>query len=301
MPNNQNMTLRLDDRIQMYKSFLDYDWVGTLEKGVRGTNLDSIIISLLFALKSTANAFAMPFFMMHSMKAFEEGFLRGQESTPEKKLRLLADVLPARMAQRHGLSHMKQKQFSEMIHEILQETKEAVRSLEGHDPNEMFSLYLHGPGSAELQLAVVGLCQICFGATFHAYEHFVTECIRWAKNDMRFKAFKFTTLTRELKDAFGEDIADFCLNHERIQVARAVRNAFAHNGGRFSPDMFGNVSPETSTALADRLREEFFVEDGDIRIVATNNINLFETIKVRVSKLIERARTLPQFCRSGCA
>ena len=38
-----------------------------------------------------------------------------------------------------------------------------------------------------------------------------------------------------------------------------------------------------------------FVENGDIRIVATNNINLFETIKVRVSKLIERARTLPQF------
>jgi len=298
MSGDQIMTIRLDDRIQMYKSFLDYAWVETLEKSVRGSNLESAIISLLFALKSTANAFAMPFFMMHSMKAFEEGFLRGRESTPEGNLRLLADVLPKRMAQQHGLSHMKQKQFSEMIAEILQETRDAVQTLEGHDPNEMFSLYLHGPGSAELQLAVIGLCQICFGATFHAYEHFVTECIRWAKADKTFKAFKFTTLTREVKEAFGEDIAIFCLTHERVQIARAVRNSLAHNGGRFAPDMFGNVPPDTATALAEKLREEYFVEDGEIRIVAANNINLFEMLKVRVSRLIDKAVTMPQFAKT---
>ncbi len=297
MPDDRIMKIRLDDRIQMYKSFLDYAWVETLEKTVRGSNLESAIISLLFALKSTANAFAMPFFMMHSMKAFEEGFLRGQESTPEKKLRLLASVLPKRMAQKHGLSHMKQKQFCEMIEEILQETGEAVQSLEGHDPDEMFSSYLHGPGSSELHLAVIGLCQICFGATFHAYEHFVTECIRWGKADKTFKAFKFTTLTKELGKVFGDEIAEFCLSHERIHVARAVRNAFAHNGGQFGADMFGNVPPETATNLAKRLREEFFVEDGEIRIVAANNVNLFEMIKVRVSKLVEKAITLHQFTK----
>ena len=70
----------------MYKSFLDYAWVGTLEQTVRGTNLETTIISLLFGLKATANAYAMPFFMMHSMKAFEEGYLRSRDSMPEEKL-----------------------------------------------------------------------------------------------------------------------------------------------------------------------------------------------------------------------
>lgn len=298
MADDRMMTLRLDDRIEMYKSFLDYGWVETLEKCVRGTNLESAVIAFLFAMKSTANAFAMPFFMMHSMKVFEEGFLRGQESDPEKKLRLLAAVLPERMAQRHALSHMKRKQFSEMIAEILKEVRDAVETLEGHDPNDLFKDFLSGAGGAELQIAVAGLSQICYGAMFHAYEHFITECIRWAKNDQSFKAFKFATLVRELKDAFGEDITDFCLNHHQIQVARGVRNAFAHNGGRFGLDMFGKVPAETATELAEKLHGEFFVEDEEIRIVATNNINLFEVVKVRVSKLVEKAINLPQLVRT---
>ena len=297
MTDDRKMTIRLDDRIQIYKSFLDYAWVGTLEQSVRGTNLETTIISLLFGLKATANAYAMPFFMMHSMKAFEEGYLRSRDSMPEEKLRLLADVLPQRMAKKHKLSNMKQKQFSEMIAEILEEARNAVKTLEGLDMDDTFKAFLHGPGGSELQLGVIGLCQICFGATFHAYEHFMTECIRWAKGDKTFKAYNFAMIVTAAKAAFGEDVADFCLDHERVQLARAVRNALAHDGGRVAPDMFGKIPPDAAKKLTEQLNEEFFVEDGVIRIVAANNLNLFDMLKPRVSRLVAKAVTLPQFAK----
>lgn len=297
MSEDQKMTIRLDDRVHSYKSFLDYSWAKKIEEQVRGTDLDSHFLSLVFALKSTANAFQMPYSMIHIIRAFEDGFLRERESTPEVHLRLLADALPKRMAVQHGLSHKKKKQLQQMITEILQEARHATQTLEGQDPNEMFSSFLHAPSGPELQLAVSGLCQMCFGATFHAYEHFVTECIRWAKRDKTFKAFNFTQLAKELAEAFGEEIADFCVNHDRIQVARAVRNALAHNGGLFVPDMFGKLPPERAAELAEILRTEFYVENDRIQIVAINNINLFEMVKVRVSKLIEKALTLPESSR----
>jgi hypothetical protein len=298
MTDDPIMMIRLDDRIQMYKSFLDYDWVGTLEKAVRGTGLEAAIISLLFGWKATANAFAMPFFMLHSMKNFEEGYLRGRDSMPEEKLRLLANALPERMAAKHKLSWTKQRQFSAMIAEILEEAKRSVKTLEVLDMNETFKGYLHGPGGTELQLAVVGLCQICYGATFHAYEHFVTECIRWATGDKAFKAFNFSMIVKAAK-VFGDDVCDFSLTHERVQLARAVRNALAHDGGRVSPDMFGKVSEDVARSLNAKLHEQFFVEDGIVRIVAANNHNLVDMLKLRVSKIVERAATLPQFAKAN--
>jgi hypothetical protein len=288
-------TIRLDDRIQKYKSFIDYDWAKSLADRVRGTNLESPVLSLLFALKATANSFAMPYFMMNIMTAFEEGFLQGRESMPEEKLRLLAEALPMRMAQKHGLPFERQRQFSSMIDEILHETREAAKALKGTDINKLFSSIIKGPGGAELQLGVVGLCQICFGATFHAYEHFLTECIRWAKADASFKVFKFSMLTKEVKNAFGEEVTNFCLTHDQVQIARAVRNSLAHNGGKYTSGIFGNATPEDTERMTQKLHEEYFVENDEIRVIAQNNIDLFELVKDRVSFMIDIAVKMPQF------
>ena len=183
-----------------------------------------------------------------------------------------------------------------MIAEILKEVKHSVKTLEGIDVDDTFKAFLHGTGGSELRLGVIGLCQICYGATFHAYEHFVTECIRWAKGDQTFKAYNFAMIVKAA-DVFGPDVGDFCLTHEQVQLARAVRNALAHDGGRIAPDMFGKVSPDVARTLTEKLHEEFFVEDGEIRIVAANNLNLFEMLKLRVSRLVAKAITLPQFAK----
>ena len=151
------------------------------------------------------------------------------------------------------------------------------------------------------QLGVIGLCQICFGATFHAYEHFSDRVHtgRWAKRRHgRSERTHFAKDRQRSKAAeFGEDVADFCLTHERVQLARTVRNALAYDGGRVARYMFGKVPPDVAKKLTEKLHEEFFVEDGEIRIVAANNLNLFEILKVRVSKLVAKAVTLPQFVR----
>jgi hypothetical protein len=63
--------------------------------------------------------------------------------------------------------------------------------------------------------------------------------------------------------------------------------------------MFGKITPDTESLykyLYEKFQREFFVEDnGIVRIVAGNNRNLFNMLKVRVSTLVTKAMTLPQF------
>jgi hypothetical protein len=276
----------LDDRVAAYRSFLDYEWVKTIEKQTRVTLLDEPFFSLIFSWKATANAFTMPFLMMQFLRNFGLGFCQTQDSTPERAMKLLAKLLPDRMEQKHKLSNMKKKQLSETIAEMLAQADVAVQTMPALDVDKLFQAFLFGDGGEELQLGVFGLTQTCYGTTFHAYEHFVSRCVGLAKGKPHYKAGGIEALVADARKEFGDQVAEFCLVDEPVEIARLARNALAHNGGKMN----------------DKLQKKdhrFFVVDDVIHIVATDNHRLFDMLKVRVSKLVEKALTMPQFQRAS--
>jgi len=275
-------TIHLDDRIASYRSFLDYDWVRIIEKMTQDTILDEPLISLIFSWKATANAFTMPYLMMHFLTNFEQEYLRARDSSYEMAFQALSDHVPERMARKHNLSHMKKKQISETITEILAEMKDAKRTMESLDPEKLFKTFLYGKGGPELQLGVFGLAQTCYGTTFHAYEHFINQCVGLAKKNPNYKSDGVQTLLADTRKEFGDEVAEFCLADEQVEIARLARNALAHNGGKMN----------------DKLKNKnhgFFVVGDVLRIVASNNHNLLDVLKVRVSKMVGKALTMPQF------
>src|SRR5438132_2198118 len=150
-------TMRLDDRVESYRSFMDYAWVQEIDKLTSGTVLEGLVFALIVSWKATANAHAMPFLMMHMLKGLEEGYLRPKPGLWEHAVRTLSDGLPTRMGKEHGLSHMKQKQLSEMIKKTLDGAEAIKPAMEPLDPQQLFHTFLFGPGGTELQLGVFGL------------------------------------------------------------------------------------------------------------------------------------------------
>src|SRR5262249_32662234 len=135
--------MRLDDRIESYRSLLDYPWVREIDKLISGTVLDGPTFVLFFNWKAMANAYAMPFLMMQMLKNFEEGHLRQRPGVAEHAIRTLEKQLPSRMGKEHGLSHMKQKQLSEMISGMLDGVELTKRSMPTLDPQELFRTFLY--------------------------------------------------------------------------------------------------------------------------------------------------------------
>ncbi len=119
------------------------------------------------------------------------------------------------------------------------------------------------------------------GPGFDADYH-VSRCVGLAKGKPNYKADGMQALLADARKEFGDEVADFCLVDEQVEIARLARNALAHNGGKMN----------------DKLQKKdhgFFVVDGVLHVVAADNHRLFNMLKVRVSKIVEKALVLPQF------
>jgi hypothetical protein len=273
--------IKIDPRVDSYKTFFDYPWSRKLDELVAGSKLEEPVFSLCVNWKSAANTHIMPWLMMHSIKAFWEGYLRNQESFTEQAVAHLAQHVPVAMGD--SLSHMKRKKLAEVMAEIGGRMKQ-VREQDDEEMSAqaLFDTFLRSPGGSELQLSIWGSQRIACGAVFHAYENFVSRCVSLARNEPDYRAFKFKTLYSDAKGAFGEQTADYCLTDQAVELVRLVRNALAHHGGKETDDLKG-------------LPHGVDVEDGVLQIMPDDNRRFFDELKDRVFKLADKAVTLPQF------
>jgi hypothetical protein len=109
----------------------------------------------------------------------------------------------------------------------------------------------------------------------------LSRCVSLARKEPDYRVFKIKVLHSDAKAAFGEDTADYCLADHPAEVARLVRNALAHHGGMETDEL---------KVVAHGVD----VVDGVLQIMADDNRRLFDGLKEPVSKLAEKAVTLPQ-------
>ena len=85
-----------------------------------------------------------------------------------------------------------------------------------------------------------------------------------------------------LGTAFREDIADPCWFHSEINVARLMRHALSHNGGRQTEDL-------------KKLKHGIKLIGEDLQIVPENNHRMLRRLRKAVEKVIEVTRDDPKF------
>lgn len=269
--------IRIDDRLDSYQTFFDHPWARQLSALVSGTKLEEPAWSLCVAWKSAANSHALPWMMMQSMKSFADGLLGAYEPFGLKVISALAQRIPAEMGT--SLSNMRRKQLVDVIRRIRNDVYSANQANEERfDVEQAWQSFLD-PNLIELHLSIWGSQRICYGALFHAYEDYVRHCVSVARSDPNYRTF-FKQLIRDAVALVGQTIADYCLNDRPVQIARLVRNALAHNGGKITDELRG-------------LPHGLAVEDDAVQIMAPDTKQLFDQLKVRAYGLAEVAVTLP--------
>jgi hypothetical protein len=281
MADELKINIKIDERVDAYASFFDHSWSRAIDALVFGSKLEEPVFALSVNWKAAANAQLLPWLMMHSIKEFWRGNIEGQMSGSERSFWILAQQIPAAM--RESLSNMKRKKLTEIINENAQRVKQAGEQ-EEQDLNTqaLLSTFLKSRGGDELSLGIWGSQRIVYGAIFHAYENFVRCALGLARNEPDYRAFNIKTLVSDSKAAFGDETAKYCLTDDCVEVARLVRNALAHNGGKLTPEL-------------EKLAHGIEVVDGQLQIMPENNRKLFHQLKDRASKLAETALTMPQF------
>ncbi len=265
--------IRIDNRLDSYQTFFDHDWsrkIGTL---VGGTKLEEPVFALCMNWKSAANTHALPWLMIESLRGLWTGFMSGHEPFALKTIKALSQRLPSEMAD--SLSNMNRKKLAKVVRDIGIQVCEATEtSKEEFDPQTIWREFLR-PDIQEFQLCIWGSQRICYGAIFHAYENFVRQCVGVTKDEPDYRAY-FNQLVKDVESTFGLQAAEFCLTEQNIKIARQVRNALAHNGGRITDEIESRP-------------HDLAVEDGVIQIMAPDTKNLFDLLKTRALSLTEAA------------
>ncbi len=279
----------IDPNLDSYEQFFDHKWAERMFKAVETSPLGDALNSLMMAWRSANGAHMLPWLMAHSLKRFAEnegnGSLRFRADYSGEVVKGIVNKLESRM--QHSLKLDQRLALKRVVGKIEQEAHDAFRTAHSKAEFPLPGYWNSLVHTSEFQFSILGTQRINYGALFFAYEDFLANVIRT-------KEPTYSSKKKPIKEAFpahfGDPLADFCWDHDEVNLARLVRNALAHNGGRFGADLekykarFVDATGTTNPKLQDDL---FIVVDGKIQITPGNTRYLFGVLKDRVTKIVE--------------
>jgi hypothetical protein len=121
--------------------------------------------------------------------------------------------------------------------------------------------------------------RMCYGALYFGYEHFLVGNYEVVTGEKDYEIYE-KTFAKHLTATFGQSICDTCWTPDHgIKVARSVRHALVHSGGRDTPYL---------QAMNHGLR----IENGKLCILPADTKALFGRLKDRVLRVTSKALDL---------
>ncbi len=273
----------MDPHFDSYESFLDSQWADEIDEAAKGSAISEIVLNLIFAWRLSSNTFRLPWLMVQQLKHFGEGLVNGpighQNELVTKIVNLLSERLPTYMDA--NLRREQRRQLRTGIALVAEEVKKANEAVKiPIDAHAYWSDIITLP---VVQLSILGSQRLSFVALYFGYEDFVHSIYRAKTGDTRERLPPSKEFGKLLAKETSGDVRDYCWSDTRIVVAGLVRNALAHNGGRFTKDLepyrndfFSEPLPDGSVSLQG---DKYPIMDNTITIVAPNTRYLFNLLK----------------------
>jgi hypothetical protein len=278
MNTDTDRTMRIDTRLSAYETFFDKAWAKELFDLTRGTVIDEPAFDLAASWKAVANTHRMPMTMMMVLESIWKGAFAGR-SVATKHLVLLHQQICREVP---GLTVTKQQQLLRAIQRLIRKAEEAEEEVGDCFPGEgLWNGFVNSKDGIEFQLGVWGSQRLCYPALYHAYENFVRDVMSVRMGDPKYHIPHYKEFLKQATNHLGVAIVGECLTDPQVNLARLVRNAFAHKGGKMTKQ------------LRELPQIPFIIENDVIQIMAPDTTNLFNVLKDRVVRLAEVAIATP--------
>jgi len=259
---------RVDLDADSYQQFFDHDWSRELYELTDGTDINDEAKDLAIAFKSCANTHILPWLMFSTLNGYAEGY-RKNNPYGLNWLKLAETTIIKKVE----LSNMKQLQVRKALHELASDAESAMeQAKEMTVPFDVKDHWNTVCNNDEFVLALVGSQRLCYGGLYYAYEDFVLRLYRKRSKDFGYRIEKnFSSLFRK---CFDESIRDICWNNDEIRVAREVRHALVHNGGRV-------------TQTLKPMKHGIVIQDNELQIMPRYTKNLYNLLKDKALALVK--------------
>jgi hypothetical protein len=280
----------IDPNLDSYRQFFDHKWAEGMFEVVRTSPLKDAVGGLLVAWRSANGAHALPWLMAESLRNFAVGEglggLRFRDTYSGEVIKGVVVKIESKM--HHNLNLDQRRSLKRVVTKIEEEAHDAFEAAQSKVEFPLAGYWDFLTHASEFQFSILGTQRINYGSLFFAYEDFLANVIRTKEPNY---SSKKPPIKDAFADHFGEPLRDYCWGDPEVELAKLVRHALAHNGGRYGPDLdkYKARFVDESGATAPVLRgDHFVIVDGKIQITPRNTTYLFGVLKDRVTKIVEQ-------------
>jgi hypothetical protein len=218
----------IDLRSDAHEGLFDPEWAGRLLDRARDTPLAEHAFALCEIWKSTSNAFRMPWLLLVILNTFHDEVFTNHVSPSQKVIQALIGKLANDPIL--GLRRMQVQNLTKSLRELDGQISTVLRdNPPKFDREEVWKNFAR---SSEFALGTASLREMCHNTLLFGYEHYCKSCLDALPAPALSSSKKSTpSFTESFTDRFGRDIYDH-VHNSQIMLAREVRHAFVHKGGR---------------------------------------------------------------------
>jgi hypothetical protein len=282
----------IDPNFSSYVKFFDHDWCERTFAAVRTSPFKDAVDDLMMAWRSANGSHILPWLMVEHLKHFAGGEFDGslgyRADYAGDVVRGIVDKLEAKM--HYSLKFDQRLALKRAVAAIEEDAHEKLKKAKAAIPADVSAFWNFLITNSEFQFCILGTQRTNYGNLFFAYDDFLANVIRTKEPTYSSKKEWISTAFAR---HFGHQLTEFCWKHEEVELARLVRNALAHNNGRFGKDLqeYKNRFVDATGMDQALLRgDQFNVVKGKIQITPDNTRHLFGVLKERVSKIIEEVK-----------
>jgi hypothetical protein len=278
----------IEPNLTSYEQFFDHDWSKRVFELVKSSPLQHAVDTLMVAWRSTNGVHLLPWLLIQSLRKFADGEYNGSvrfradySGTVVKGIceKLEAQIPTLNFDQRTALRRAVTR-IEEDAFQTLKTEKSKVR----FEVERYWEFITH---TSEFPFCILGSQRINYGSLFFAYEDFLANTIRTKEPSY---SSKNISVRVAFAKHFGDSLTEYCWTHDEVEVAKLVRHALAHNGGRLTPALErykARFLDATGTPPPLLQGEVFYIVDDKIQITPCNTKYLFRVLKDRVTRIVE--------------
>jgi hypothetical protein len=229
--------IHTDPDIAAYAGYMPEDWgENTINPIPEGTVLERLLMDLAMGWRCASYTAQMPVTSIRAMHAAALG--RSKFVSPDSSIVAYSEQIIAKLARRVPElvenSKLRARLLSELV-SIAAEFRERAEAVKREFPIEpMWAEFRKEVG---FEISLWASQRVAFVAFYNAYEAFIVDCLKVGTGRSQLRSTDKKPFNEALRCGLSADISAPCWWHHDINIARLVRHALSHNGGRETEDL----------------------------------------------------------------
>jgi hypothetical protein len=272
----------MESEIKAYEGYMPDEWgEKTIGPSPEGTVLERLLLDLGLAWRSASYTAQMPATSIRAMHAAAVG--RSNFVSPDSSIVAYSERIIGELCQRVpevvGFTGLRARLVAELV-KIAADFRDRAAAVKEEYPVE--PIWAQFMSDTAFRISLWSSQRISYMAFYNAYEAFLVDCLKVGTGFTQLRSTDKKVFNEALRTGFGTDISNPCWSHHEINIARLVRHALSHNGGRETDDLR-------------KQKHGIKLIDQELQIVPEDIHRMLRRLRKAVEEVIRVTKALPSF------